>query len=114
MKTYTGGCHCGAVRYEVDIENLTEALDCNCSHCASKGMLLHFVPKENFRLLKGADNLTSYKFNKEVIDHVFCKTCGVQSFSQNDSWPKMAINVRCLDDLDLDSLEVKKYDGKNA
>jgi len=114
MKTYTGGCHCGAVRYEVDIENLSDALDCNCSHCSSKGMLLHFVPKENFRLLKGEENLTSYKFNKEVVDHVFCKTCGIQSFSRNDAFPKMAINVRCLDNVDLDSLTINKYNGKDA
>jgi hypothetical protein len=77
-------------------------------------MLLHFVPKENFRLVKGVDNLTSYKFNKEVIDNVFCKTCGVQSFSMNESFPKMAINVRCLNDVDLSSLKINPYDGKNA
>ena len=112
MQTYTGGCHCGAVTYEVDIENLTEVMECNCSHCEKKGFLLYFAPKENFRLLSGQDNLTSYKFGKKVIDHVFCKTCGVESFSSSDAYPKMMINVRCLDNVDLDSLKINKYNGR--
>ena len=113
MKTYTGGCHCGAVRYEVDTD-LSGTLACNCSHCAKKGFILQFVDVENFRLLQGEDMLTSYRFNKKSIDHLFCKICGVQSFSRGVTFPKVAINVRCLDDVDIDSLSPRKFDGKDV
>lgn len=112
MKTYTGGCHCGAVRYEVDTD-LAETMVCNCSHCHKKGFILHFAPKVNFRLLKGGDNLTAYHFNKNIIHHQFCKTCGVESFSTSDTYEKMMINVRCLDDVDTDTLQPKKVNGRN-
>lgn len=112
MKTYKGGCHCGAVSYEVDTD-LEETMVCNCSHCHKKGFILHFVPKENFRLLSGEGKLTSYKFNKKTVDHVFCSVCGVQSFSTNESYPKMMINVRCLEGVDTDSLSPKQVNGKD-
>ena len=109
---YTGGCHCGAVRYEVDT-NIEKIIECNCSHCHKKGLWLHFAEKDKFKLLSGADNLTEYHFNKKVIHHKFCKTCGVQSFSDNDSFPKMAINVRCLEDFDAGATPIEKVDGKD-
>ncbi len=116
MKTYTGGCHCHKVRYEVDIENLTEAMSCNCSICAKRGWLLTFVPKSAFRLVSGQDEVTTYHFNKNLIDHIFCKTCGTASYGMGkdgNGTEMVAINVRCLDDVDLDSLTINAYDGKN-
>ncbi len=110
MKTYQGSCHCGAVTYEVEAD-FTEGMTCNCSHCKRKGMLLTFVPKTQFTLKSGEDALTTYHFNKKQIDHVFCKTCGVQSFAQ--SGDMVAINLNCIHDLDTDALEIKKVDGKN-
>jgi hypothetical protein len=112
MKKYTGGCHCGAVRYEVELE-LGEVLDCNCSHCNKKGFLLAFVDPDKFNLLKGEDSLTEYFFNKKSIHHLFCKVCGVQSFARGIVFPKVMINVRCLDDVDVSQLTVKQVDGKN-
>ena len=113
MKTYTGGCHCGAVRYEVDTD-LKETVVCNCSHCHKKGFILHFVDLDKFRLLQGEDMLTSYKFNKKAIDHLFCKVCGVQSFGKSEQYGKASINVRCLDDVDIDTLTPTKYNGKDV
>lgn len=82
-----------------------------------KGFLLTFVPKENFKLLSGEDNLTSYKFNKKHIDHLFCKTCGIESFAEGSDGQgneMVAINLRCIDDIDLETLPRKPYNGKDA
>lgn len=109
---HSGGCHCGAVRYEVETD-LDKVIQCNCSHCHKKGMPLVFVDKDKFKLLKGEDKLTEYKFNKKIIRHLFCKGCGVQSFSEGIPFPKMAINVRCLDDVDLETVPVSPFNGKD-
>lgn len=112
MKKYTGGCHCGAVRYEVTTD-LAKAGICNCSHCHKKGFILHFVDADAFTLLQGEEQLTTYQFNKKHIDHVFCKICGVQSFSRSPAFPKVMINVRCLDEVDTDTLTLEKFNGKD-
>jgi hypothetical protein len=112
---YTGSCHCGAVKFEVDAD-LSSVIDCNCSHCSRKGFLLAFTPGDKFKLLSGEDNLSEYRFNKKHIAHQFCKVCGVQAFGTGampDGTPTKAVNVRCLDDVDLGSLVIKKVDGKN-
>lgn len=113
---YTGGCHCGAVRFEVDAD-LSSTITCNCSMCSKSGMILSFVPADAFTLLQGEDALTDYQFNKKVIHHLFCKVCGVRSFGRGqkqDGSPTVAINARCLDEIDADTLTPHKYDGKSA
>lgn len=113
-KTHTGGCHCKAVRYEVDAD-IASVIECNCSHCQAKGLLLTFVPPAQFRLLSGEGNLTEYQFNKLRIHHLFCKTCGVQSFARGQNQkdePMIAINARAIDDIDLDALERKPFNGR--
>ncbi len=112
MKTYQGGCHCGAVRYEVETD-LEKVLVCNCSHCEKKGLLLNFVEKDKFKLLSGEDKLTDYRFNKKAIRHLFCTICGVQSFSEGVTFPKAAINVRCLDGIDISTLTLTPFNGKD-
>lgn len=109
---YTGSCHCGAVRYEVET-SLEKVLQCNCSHCEKKGLLLDFVDKDKFKLLSGSENQSEYLFNKKAIRHLFCSTCGVQSFAEGVTFPKVAINVRCLDDVDISSLKLVPYNGKD-
>ncbi len=111
MKTYEGGCHCGAVRYQVETD-LEKVLSCNCSHCQMKGLLLNFVDKDKFKLLKGEEMLSEYQFNKKSIRHLFCKVCGVQSFSEGVTFPKAAINVRCLDGIELEKLTLTPFNGK--
>ena len=96
-----GSCHCGAVKFEVQ-GTPESVMECNCSHCQRKGFKLWFVPETEFSLLQGADALTTYQFNKHVIDHQFCKTCGCQ-----------AVNVRCIENEDIDSIPVNKVDGRS-
>jgi hypothetical protein len=114
MQTYSGGCQCGKVRYEVQLD-IGEVIACNCSRCRRLGSLLAFAPASQFRLVSGDDDLTSYEFNKHMISHKFCSTCGIQSFALGRN-PKTgaemaAINVRCLDDVDAEALKVRMVDG---
>jgi hypothetical protein len=113
--TYTGGCQCGKVRYEVSLE-LGEVISCNCSRCGRLGLLLAFAPAQNFKLTSGEGATTEYRFNKHVIHHLFCATCGIQSFARgkrpSDGADVVAVNARCLDGVDVDSLKVKKVDGR--
>lgn len=115
MKTYTGGCHCGAVRYSVDAE-LDSAIACNCSNCGKRGLLLKFVPQERFSLTAGEGSLKDYRFNTKKIAHMVCADCGVESFGKGsgpDGAAMVAINVRCLDDVDPHTVETTHYDGKS-
>ncbi|MED5420345.1 MAG: GFA family protein [Pseudomonadota bacterium] len=98
MATHAGGCHCGAVRFEVDAPEVLELSDCNCSICYVVGYQHLKVQKTAFRLLKGEDALSSYQFNSGVAQHFFCKTCGVKSFYVPRSHPDgISVNARCLD-----------------
>lgn len=113
-KKHTGGCHCGAVRYETVLDP-SAPLACNCSICGRSGTWLTFVPQAEFKLLSGEENVTDYQFGKKRIHHLFCKTCGVRSFARgsDDKGNEMvAVNVRCLDDIELDQLDVKHFNGK--
>jgi hypothetical protein len=109
-----GGCHCGKVRYDV-LAATDSAIACNCSICAKKGTLLTFVGEEAFTLKSGEGELTDYQFNTHNIHHLFCKTCGIASFGRGtgpDGKKMVAINVRCLDDFDVDKVKVNAFDGK--
>ncbi len=114
MKTYTGGCHCGKVRFEVDAAEEIVVSDCNCSICRMLGYLHLIVPKESFRLLKGADDLTTYTFNTAVAQHYFCSDCGIKSFYIPRSHPDaISVNARCLDEADMIEMKVEPFDGVN-
>src|SRR5262245_17305491 len=116
MANYTGGCHCGKVKFEVHELQLGKVMSCNCSMCSKKGGLLTFVPAAQFKLLAGEEALSNYHFNRNVIDHLFCSTCGVSSFARGkrpDGTPIAAINVRCLDGVEIDKLEIQHFDGKS-
>jgi hypothetical protein len=112
---YQGSCHCGAVAYEVEAQ-IDEVIDCNCSHCSRKGYLLSFVSRDKLRLKTPADKLGTYTFNKHVIKHHFCPRCGCAPFGfgkRPDGTETAALNVRCLENVDLKSLKVKQVDGKS-
>jgi hypothetical protein len=112
--SYSATCHCDAVEVEVDGDVPKEAMACNCSHCRRKGFLLAFVSRDTARLVRGEDQLETYQFNKHVIDHRFCKTCGVQPLAEGkgpDGAPVTMVNLRCVDGLDLDALKINNYDG---
>jgi hypothetical protein len=115
IQNYSGGCHCGRVRYEVATA-LEPVLSCNCSICRKRGYLLTFVPQTAFKLVSGEHDQTDYQFNRKVIHHLFCKTCGVGSFGTGtgpDGQEMIAVNVRCLDGVDLDALTITPFDGKS-
>lgn len=112
---YRGSCHCGRVAFEVE-GTLESALACNCSICQRKGSLLWFVPRTSLRLTTPEANLRSYTFNKHVIKHRFCSNCGIHPFGEGVD-PKgnamAAINIRCLEDIDLEAIPVKHFDGRS-
>lgn len=113
--TYTGGCHCGKVRFEAKT-NLSSVMQCNCSICSKAGYLLTFVQPDQFTLLSGESDLSDYQFNKKNVHHMFCTGCGIRSFGRGtapDGQTMYAVNVRCLDDVDIDALTITKVDGKS-
>lgn len=115
VEKHQGSCHCGRVRYEVNLDLSQPVVACNCSMCGRSGTLLAFVPASEFTLLSGDDALQDYQFNTKVIHHLFCTSCGIKPFARGqmpDGSPTAAINVRCLDDVDLESLTVQTFDGK--
>ncbi|MGH6762441.1 MAG: GFA family protein [Phyllobacterium sp.] len=112
---YRGGCQCGAVTYEVDV-NLGGAVTCNCSRCKPMGFVLAFTPRENFELKSGQDNLTEYRFNTKNIQHLFCSTCGVESFAfgeMPDGAKIVAVNINCLEGVDARAIEAQPVDGRS-
>ena len=112
---YRGSCHCGAVAFEVEGE-IKSALACNCSICQRKGSLLWFVPRDALKLLTPESAASTYEFNKHVIKHRFCPTCGIHPYGEGTD-PKgnrtAAVNIRCLEDIDLDAIPVKHFDGRS-
>ena len=114
MKTYTGGCHCGAIRFEADADEVPEVHDCNCSMCRRFAFLHLIVPKQRFRLLQGEDRLTCYTFNTGTARHLFCSVCGVKSFYVPRSHPDgYSVNARCIDPGQLEEMRVIPFDGAN-
>jgi hypothetical protein len=114
-KTYSGGCHCGNVRYDVSVD-LAHVNACNCSICSKMGWLLTFVPSDQFTMRSGEGALTNYQFAKKHINHLFCPTCGIHSFSRGkmpDGREIVSINVRCLEGVDASAFPVKHHDGKS-
>ncbi len=111
---YQGSCHCGRVAYEVE-GTIDHALTCNCSMCARKGSLLWFVPAAQFRLTTPAANVSTYTFNKHVIQHRFCANCGIHPYGEGVD-PKgnhmVAINLRCVEGVDIESVPAQHFNGK--
>ncbi len=113
-KTYRGSCHCGAVRFEADIDLTEGTVRCNCSYCAKQRNWLAAVKSEAFRLLDGEDSLGEYQFGRRQIHHQFCKRCGVRPYSWGVGGSFYAVNVACLDDVDpaeLAAVPVTYVDG---
>lgn len=109
---YTGGCHCGKVRFKVRVRT-PEALACNCSICSKKGFVNLIVPPEDFDLLQGEEELSTYRFNTGVAEHRFCRVCGIHPFSRPRSHPdSYDVNARCLD-AGHEFLTVTPFDGRN-
>ena len=110
---YSGSCQCGKVTFEVDT-TIEKVIACNCSRCRRLGSLLVAAKKADFTLKSGEDALTEFQFNKHMVHHYFCSTCGIQPYAQGkgrDGSDMVMVNVRCLEGVDPDSFEVMKFDG---
>jgi len=114
MVVHRGGCHCGAVRFEVDAPSKVTVQDCNCSICSKSGFLHLTVPAMHFRLLAGDDSLTTDTFGEGPAKHLFCNKCGIKSSYVPRSNPDgFSVNLRCLDEGTINEVVVEPFDGKN-
>lgn len=110
---YEGGCHCARVRFVVH-GDLDAATLCNCSICTMKGFVHLIVPRQDFELLRGEDELATYQFNTKIAKHHFCRACGMHPFYVPRSDPDdIDVNVRCLDGVDVEALRLPMFDGRN-
>ncbi|MFQ5754992.1 MAG: GFA family protein [Acidiferrobacterales bacterium] len=113
MIKHTGGCHCGRVRFEVVAPDEIEVSECNCSICSKSGYLGLIVPRSRFRLFKGSECLTTYKFNTGTARHLFCRYCGIKSFYVPRSHPEgYNVNARCLDPGTVNKMTIRPSDGR--
>jgi hypothetical protein len=111
LVTHRGGCHCGAVGFEVDAPAHITVSECNCSICRMTGFLHLIVPRSRLRLLHGADALAEYRFNTGVARHLFCRRCGVKSFYVPRSNPDgYSVNLRCLDRSTITEVTLEPFD----
>ena len=111
---YQGSCHCGKIAFEVEGE-IDGALSCNCSMCQRKGSLLWFMPRSALNLLTPENAMSTYTFNKHVIKHHFCPDCGIHPFGEGtdpNGNVMAAINIRCIENVDLTTIPVQHYDGR--
>lgn len=112
--THKGGCHCGAVQFEVDAPATLQATYCNCSICRRTGFLHLEVERTNFRLLSGEDALTEYGFNTGKAKHLFCSNCGIKSFYVPRSKPDgYSVNINCLAPDTIEGITTVNFDGEN-
>lgn len=115
MATYQGSCHCGRIRFEAEGE-IDAALSCNCSMCQRRGSLLWFVPRDRLRLLTPEENLSTYRFHEHVVRHRFCATCGIHPYGEAQA-PSgedvAAVNLRCIEGIDLRAIPVNLFDGRS-
>jgi hypothetical protein len=112
--SHKGSCHCGKVKFDVE-GDFDSVMECNCSHCSRKGYLLWFVPRTQFTLVTPTEELGTYTFNKHVINHHFCPTCGCApfGFGTANGTEMAAINVRCLEDVELTDVKRNFVDGRS-
>lgn len=110
-KKFDGSCHCGKVRFEVELDP-AEAVVCDCSICTKKGAIIGRVSEADFHLLTPLEDMTLYQFNKRIAKHHFCPVCGIHTFNRPRSAPELwAVNIRCLPDVDLAALIPKQVHG---
>ncbi|WP_226996460.1 GFA family protein [Thalassotalea crassostreae] len=114
MAIYSGGCHCGNVKFEIDVDESTTLHSCNCSICSMTGYIHLIVPKTSFKLLTENNNLTCYQFNSKVAQHYFCSNCGIKSFYVPRSNPDgYSVNARCLDTTDWQQWSLEAFNGQD-
>ncbi|WP_413490337.1 GFA family protein [Shewanella baltica] len=111
MKTFSGSCHCGAVRFEI-MSDFPELTTCDCSICRRKNALMVKVHQSQFKLLEGADSLTLYQFHTCTAQHYFCNVCGIYPFHRKRVTPDfLGINVFCLEGFEPSDIPVRATVG---
>jgi hypothetical protein len=113
MTTHAGSCHCGKIAFDLE-GDFASAIVCNCSYCRRTGNVLAFTSPENFTLKTPQKDASTYLFNKQVITHYHCANCGVSTHGSGvgpDGKRSIAVNLRCVEDIDLDALKIQKFDG---
>lgn len=116
MTTYTGGCHCGAVRFRFHVDApITAGIRCNCSICRRKGavMSVPYIAPEAFEELVGKDTLAVYQWGDRDVVNYFCRTCGVYPFHEVVGRPGLRINLGCVEELDPYALAIELIDGRS-
>ncbi|HET7921330.1 MAG TPA: GFA family protein [Gammaproteobacteria bacterium] len=111
---YQGSCHCGKIAFDVEGE-IGQVIDCNCSMCQRRGGLLWFVPRDKLHLHTPEADLGTYSFNKHRLKHHYCRNCGIAPFSDGEKagQPMAAVNVRCLEGVDIAGLNIHHFDGRS-
>jgi hypothetical protein len=112
---YKGSCHCGRIKFEVE-GSLEGAVTCNCSMCQRKGAVMWFVPRDKLRVLTPEQDASTYLFNKHAIKHRYCSVCGIHPYGEGTDPKGMrtaAVNIRCLEGIELESIPTKQYDGRS-
>ena len=115
-KTYRGSCHCGAVRFEADLDLAEPSFRCNCSICRRNRFWVAVARPKQFRLLAGGDQLTEYLFNTRKNQHLFCKVCGVRAFGVGNAGKMVGVNIGCLEgvsEAELSKIPITYVDGMN-
>lgn len=113
MSTHAGSCHCGKIAFEVD-GAFNDAMVCNCSYCRRAGHMLAFTTPDQFRMKTPQADASTYLFNRQTISHFFCAACGIATHGSGvgpDGKRMVAINLRCVPDIDLDTLKITSFDG---
>ena len=109
---YYGTCHCRSIKFEIE-SDLEKIVQCNCSICIRRNAKMIMVPKENFKLIEGLEDLSLYQFNTDIAKHFFCKKCGIYTHHNRKSDPNgMGVNIGCIDELDATGYEVIAFDGR--
>jgi hypothetical protein len=110
---HKGSCHCKAIEFEIE-SDLDKIMQCNCSICIRKNAKMCMVSKDSIQIIKGKENLTSYKFNTMIAEHFFCKTCGIYTHHNRRSDPNgAAINIGCIDAINPFNYEAEFIDMKS-
>ena len=113
---YQGSCHCRLVQFEFESEKITSALQCNCSICIRKNAIMSrfYIEPADFKITKGQKTLSIYHWGDEVVNHFFCKNCGIYPFHDTTDYPgKYRINLGCVEYLDCKGLDILQFDGKH-
>ena len=117
LKIYNGSCHCGAVRFEAQLDLAQTTYRCNCSICRRNRFWAAVARPEGFRLIQGEEQLTEYLFNRRKNQHFFCRRCGIRCFGVGNDTPigrMYGINIGCLEGIpedELSKLKITYVDG---